>query len=600
MLILRPNKNMADDCQICFDKCNGSTRKACKCPYCQVVYCRECVGNWLTTLIDEPRCPGEQCKKGWSREYLDSVMTKVWRDGTYREYREKLLMDRERALLPTTQPRIEAMNEAKRIMRETIDPMRQRRRDLQNQLRALQMEDQGIQTQIWDLTHHCERLRTGVGVDEAAAKQRNVFIRRCPSEGCRGFLSSAWKCGVCELYSCPECHDVKGVARDSPHTCDPANVETAKLIAKDTKPCPKCGEMITKIDGCDQMWCVSCHTAFSWRSGQIASGVVHNPHFYEWQRRVGGGTAPRAPGDIPCGGMAEWTVVRRAICDSRTYPAWVSILELAHRRITHVINVDMINLNRDGVNLNDNIDLRISYLLKEVSDEAMMSTLIQREKRWEKERELRRVYETLTGAATDIFRRILAVREESAEMPTFEAFRPLVLELDELRKFINDALDVLRRRYNSTIHGFDSNWERLSLKKSRGGEETTTDIKTSYGLFQDDLTAFQALVLPTIGDTDDGVLLMKPFMTKIKRLARFITTFPAINTNTRRLAEHVVEWLEANIKVLQTTTGIRAERWTREYNERLRDRRRDALTLWAEHVKTLELVMTAPATNTII
>jgi len=527
-------------------------------------------------------------------------MTKVWRDGTYREYREKLLMDRERALLPTTQPRIEAMNEAKRIMRETIDPMRQRRRDLQNQLRALQMEDQGIQTQIWDLTHHCERLRTGVGVDEAAAKQRNVFIRRCPSEGCRGFLSSAWKCGVCELYSCPECHDVKGVARDSPHTCDPANVETAKLIAKDTKPCPKCGEMITKIDGCDQMWCVSCHTAFSWRSGQIASGVVHNPHFYEWQRRVGGGTAPRAPGDIPCGGMAEWTVVRRAICDIRTYPAWVSILELAHRRITHVINVDMINLNRDGVNLNDNIDLRISYLLKEVSDEAMMSTLIQREKRWEKERELRRVYETLTGAATDIFRRIIAVRETAAEIPPFEAFRPLVMELDELRKFINDALDVLRRRYNSTIHGFDTNWERLSLKKSRGGEETTTEIKTSYGLFQDELTAFQALVLPTIGDTDDGVVMMKPFLTKIRRLARLITSFPAINTNTRRLAEHVVEWLETNIKVLQTTTGTRIDRWTREYNERLRDRRRDALALWAEHVKTIELVMTAPATNTIV
>ena len=125
--------------------------------------------------------------------------------------------------------------------------------------------------------------------------------------------------------------------------------------------------MITKIDGCDQMWCVSCHTAFSWRTGQAASGIVHNPHFYEWQRRQGGGEAPRVPGDIPCGGLMDWTLIRQAIMPaSRVYPAWVSILELAHRRINHVLNVDMRDINPDANNVNANIDLRIEYLLKRI------------------------------------------------------------------------------------------------------------------------------------------------------------------------------------------------------------------------------------------
>jgi hypothetical protein len=43
---------------------------------------------------------------------------------------------------------------------------------------------------------------------------------------------------------------VKGADKDSPHTCNPDMIETAKLIRKDTKPCPACGEMIMKTEGC--------------------------------------------------------------------------------------------------------------------------------------------------------------------------------------------------------------------------------------------------------------------------------------------------------------------------------------------------------------
>jgi hypothetical protein len=665
---------MTEECGICFDKFNGSNRKKCSCQYCQVSYCRECVGNWLTTIIDEPRCPNEHCKKAWSREYLDGIMTKVWRDSTYKDYREKLLMDRERALLPSTQPRIEAINEANRIEREVITKMRERRREVTAQIRLLQQEDNGIQTQIWDLNHQCLRMRNGEGVDEAAAKSHKAFVRRCPAEGCRGFLSTAWKCGVCELYSCSECHEVKGVARDSVHTCDPNNVETAKLIAKDTKACPKCGEMITKIDGCDQMWCVSCHTAFSWRTGQAASGVVHNPHFYEWQRRQNNGEAPRVIGDIPCGGLVDWSIVRAAVINGRTakYPAWVSVLELAHRRISHVINVDMVQINPDAANNQiNNIDLRISYLLKEINDDAMMTTLIAREKKLERDRELRRIYETLTAAAIDIFRRIIAVShnnkaeadalrkvaEEAYKEAAIEAlkkveelkesfkdkkpkdeklaamfkaidaesqveanrlmaiadaaekkikdeenFAPLCGELDELRKFINEALDNLRRRYNSTIHGFDTNWERLSLKKKRDGEQCNSEeveVKTIYGTFVEGLNVYVAMPIEPPTDEENGRTKFKKHYLQIRKLTRLINSFPDTGVReTQNKATRLLAYYEYCLNIIAYGSGTGRDNWQRDYYTRLRDRYPDSITRWQEHLPTLELTL-KKAANTI-
>ena len=576
------------DCPICVEPFNGSTRKECLCHYCGVKYCRECVGSWLTGLVDEPRCPNDTCKKLWSREYLDSVMTKVWRDSTYREYREKLLMDRERALLPATQPRIEAMNEAKRIEKEIIVPMTERKKELHAQMRALQMEDQGIQTQIWDLRNQAERLRQGIGVDEAAAKQKNVFVRRCPANGCRGFLSTAWKCGVCELYSCSECHEVKGVGRDSEHTCDAANVETAKLLAKDSKPCPKCGEVITKIDGCDQMWCVSCHTAFSWKSGQIATGVVHNPHYYEWQRKMNNGDAPRNPGDIPCGGIIDWSTIKRAIGPAdKSYPAWLQILEMAHRRINHVQDIDLQALNREGINVLDNIDLRIEYLLKNIDDDSMMSMLIAREKKKEKDRELRRIYETLVGAASDVFRRAIQIADEKGKDES--NFKPLLYELNELRKFINDALDTLRRRYNCTLHGFNTSWDRLSLKKKRGDDAAEpTEIKTPYGLFNDALIAFETYFAtikpPTPGQT--GAVVLRDWWVATQKLDKLVETFPRLSSDTQKIARQVVAFYQHSVRAIMYTN----DRGTGDYYIRMRDRNKDAPEEWKKHVLTIQLV----------
>ena len=91
----------------------------------------------------------------------------------------------------------------------------------------------------------------------------------CPAPDCKGYLSSAYKCAACSKYACPHCLVVLGVDKDPEHECDPDVVATVEQIKKETKPCPNCGERIGKVDGCNQMWCTKCHTAFDWRTGKI-------------------------------------------------------------------------------------------------------------------------------------------------------------------------------------------------------------------------------------------------------------------------------------------------------------------------------------------
>lgn len=100
---------------------------------------------------------------------------------------------------------------------------------------------------------------------------------------------------------------MKGDAQDTPHVCNPDNLASAKLIDAETRACPKCGARVYKISGCNQMFCTACNDcAFDWVTGRVET-VIHNPHYYEFQRQLNGGQAPRVPGDILCGREIDHT-----------------------------------------------------------------------------------------------------------------------------------------------------------------------------------------------------------------------------------------------------------------------------------------------------
>jgi hypothetical protein len=170
------------------------------------------------------------CAKEWSRKFIREKFTNVFINTRFKNHLEELLFDQEKALLPATQPIIEEKIRKDNIKKEMAV--------LDNLIQDLYVQKRQLERNLY--TNQ---------IDTSSKKVSN-YVRACSSEGCRGFLSSQWKCGICEKWTCPECHELKGFDRDCEHTCKPELVETAKLLAKDTKSCPKCQTKIFKIDGC--------------------------------------------------------------------------------------------------------------------------------------------------------------------------------------------------------------------------------------------------------------------------------------------------------------------------------------------------------------
>lgn len=395
--------------------------------------------------VTDPVCPNDECKKAWTQTFLCETLTGTFRLGPYKQHREKVLFDREKARLPDTQDEAKRYKDAKAIYdplhnemlrinkitktlperaaaedvskrfqrewstvfreeylkdtlatyatvsqstsnRTEIQDLRKEltaaekaykkaRKPLDEQTRILHDQLMTVRYAATNFGYEPPVVMAGAGAAAAVAeapKQRRAFIMKCPESTCEGFLSSQYKCGLCDVHVCSHCHLVKTEG----HVCDPDLVETIKQIRKEAKPCPKCAALISKIDGCDQMWCTQCHTAFSWTTGAVAAGVVHNPHYFQYLRETGQ-VIPRAdnPGFCPAVNILDFTLTRLA----PTVPTVLPLLE-NWRQLTHIQHNDLLTRRRLLTGYQEQEwrrRLRVQRLVSEI-DEARWKDVLQR------------------------------------------------------------------------------------------------------------------------------------------------------------------------------------------------------------------------------
>jgi hypothetical protein len=108
-------------------------------------------------------------------------------------------------------------------------------------------------------------------------------IHRYKCIGCNEGIvtSNDMQCGRCNTIMCERCMCI--IESDSIHECKEENVKSVFEINKTSKNCPTCLISISKIDGCDQMFCTECHTPFSYNSGEvIRNSFFHNPHYFDF------------------------------------------------------------------------------------------------------------------------------------------------------------------------------------------------------------------------------------------------------------------------------------------------------------------------------
>ena len=438
-------------CPICAEAYTTVVRKRVECNSCHKDVCTKCIERYMLSNIEDPHCI--HCRNSWNRAFLSTVCTNTFLNKTYYAYRQTILVNREKSFLPSYQLAAEREVRVRTLLKEDYalyEEYAAIEKQKNEALYALSTKRTMVHRRISNVRAGRDELgETSSGTKAVATK----FVRRCTATNCNGFLSSVWKCGICQVWVCPDCFEVKGVDKDSPHTCTAAGLATAALIRKDTKPCPTCGEMISKIDGCDQMFCTSCHKPFSWVTGQaITTGTIHNPHYFQWLAK--GGLPPQNPGFIPCGGLPNAYHVQRALVNAITEDRkdFLQIL----RMCVHISDVERVRFERHLDPLN-NEDVGVLYLLKEKDEDAWKLTLAKREKDRQKSNEIRDILDAFNGAAIDLFRRIdtgIVYSKEDATKLILE----VRIELEALRQFIFKSMTDVSRSFNCSVPLLDEKW----------------------------------------------------------------------------------------------------------------------------------------------
>lgn len=299
---------------------------------------------------------------------------------------------------------------------------------LQQQLSMLQQDSLNVNREIDALYDERQRLYDLYMIGD---RTDIVRVMKCVSDGCRGFLNESYQCSLCNVQVCKDCHAV--VKED--HTCKQEDIDSVKLILEETRPCPSCQTNITKTDGCDQMWCTSCHTTFSWNTGRIETGRIHNPHYIAWVKQRNQ-IMPRELGDVPCGGMPGIQEVHTnlaALNVPRPYFAYVSAVS---KLALSVANQDMRRYPIQVGRCQEMDMASIRYMVGYMTESAWKTKIYTLAKTKELNRERRLILDMLVACLIDFFRGLASSQSVDEVLEIFD-------QLEELREYFNESMKNL-------------------------------------------------------------------------------------------------------------------------------------------------------------
>ena len=157
------------------------------------------------------------------------------------------------------------------------------------------------------------------------------------------------------------------------------------------------------------MFCIQCKTAFSWKTGQVEMGVIHNPHYFELLRqgnihfdeqrhhREHGG----------CGPMPYIHTIRRLL-EGMPNVTQQEIYEF-YRQCVHHRQVTLpryVEVDRDIDND------RVDYLVGDLDEKKYKSKLYVRYERTLRKIEERQILESYVSIGEELFRNMTRVNSE--------------------------------------------------------------------------------------------------------------------------------------------------------------------------------------------
>lgn len=455
------------ECGICLDDFDDIKCGIVVCG-CGNKVCVNCVKQCLLHSTKEPHC--ENCKRGWDRSFQYENMGSKWINGAYKKHRKAILLEKEKARMPETQQFVELyMN--KEDLLEQADALQEEA----DQLHALSLQKlRDKELKLAQYKNVKKHVYTNIELKPAEKKK---FIKKCPNDGCRGFLSISYKCDLCKVNVCSKCHEIKGKEE---HVCDEDVIKSVKHLKKTTKPCPSCATPIFKIDGCDQMWCTQCNVAFSWKTGKLETGVVHNPHYYKWMEKQNKGI--QNPGAVVCGGIPymynafkkirslEYSFTReldKRFINNNFYKMfgmsesdlYNDLLCHLHHAATHNRHVTIDTLRNKLNGGYDNRDLRVRYMCNEIDEKHLAKMIMQRDNVREKELAILHIYELFNTVMIESLNEMNNIIKQMSDnvyhKDKFDALDKVIHYILKTRNYCNNELKKVSKDYNMKVNLYD-------------------------------------------------------------------------------------------------------------------------------------------------
>jgi len=429
------------ECNICYDNFNKRDRIKLICPYCSIDICTKCHQHYLIDSLNEPHCM--KCKKEYSTEFFLSNFPKTFIK-EYNESRKDLMLQKEKLFIEDTIPIILNERQKSKLIKiinnknDEIKKLRDEINVLYNQYAAIDNSNRNKSSM-----NNIEKIKI-----------------QCPTIDCKGICSN-YECPLCEIKLCKKCHVI--LNNDQEHFCNEDDIKTVQTIYKECRSCPNCSTIIYKTQGCDQMFCVKCNCAFSWKTGEEVRGQrIHNPHYFEYLQTLNEEELIRHQQQLNnynrCerDNMPSPLSFRRKLKNIKKPDSFSTFLSELYRTIIHIIEVESRRFrfrNNDTEHNFDTFkDLRILYLKNKLSEFEFKRKMAILDKAEKKKRELSQILDAFQIIMINYF--ILFIdqypeNDQELYQKTIQEFIPAIY----------DASILFYNRFNHHLYIFDSKME---------------------------------------------------------------------------------------------------------------------------------------------
>ena len=520
-------KKEKEDCSICSNKYNNTFRKELKCPFCPWICCNMCCRSYILSKAN-PQCM--ECKTVWTDDFLFSVFPKSWVDNELRHHLDDVVVQQEKSLFPLAVEHIEKNKmENERRQLQFLRNRLESKLDRINQM-IIKLDNSIKINKPGDKDHnHRKYFNDKIDLQEKIIEQKQVeeeynqvllletelsdklgktiitrFRRPCPDFNCKGYIDLSkndkeselnncnnLECGICNKKFCGRCREV--INTNYSHSCDESIIKTLKLLDKDTKPCPSCKVLVFKIDGCNQMFCTNCHSAFNWETGEIETGRIHNPHYFDYLKSNNNTNNNNNNNNNnntivnDCGRVVEFDVSNIVSLISKRYllteedmkneeNGMISFIDpnslkkyiySLYRIIGHLRTVEMPELKNPIVR---HLNSRVEFILNNIDEKKWKEEISLEERLYKKKFMWIQIVEMLVTVLNDLMNKFL--NDESVfnfveideQTNLFNMVPDVMIEVNNIRKYFNEISRKYSLRFNLNNYKFLTSDLNMTVK----------------------------------------------------------------------------------------------------------------------------------------